>query len=126
MTNLSRLWRACIAPIARDARNGPSHSRVSEGVDARGETRQLARDGISVQHALCRRAVQLGLSDAKGRLRGFLVAAADRGLDPLDKSSHPAHPGAVDRGACLGLAQPFLGRFMMRHDISSARESAAI
>src|SRR5260370_6230544 len=87
----------------------------SEGVDAGGQPRQFARDGVLVQHALGGRPVQLRLGQLQGRLGRRPVAGLYRGLDLLDEGAHPAHAGTIDGGARFGLAKPFFGGFMMRH-----------
>src|SRR5713226_2117038 len=74
----------------------------SEGVDARSEPRQLARDGVLVQHALGGRPVQLRLGKLEGRLGRRPVASLYRGFDLLDEGANPAHAGTVDGGARFG------------------------
>src|SRR4029077_8603827 len=90
-------------------------SAGSEGVDAGGEPRQLARDRVLVHDALGRRAMQFGLGELEGRLGHHLVACLYRGLDLLDEGAPPAQPGTVDHRPLFGLAKPFFGGFMMWH-----------
>src|SRR5215208_6512715 len=101
--------RSCYTRIGTRVIAGSGRRKELESVDAGGEARQLARDGVLVQDALGRGPVHLGLGDLKRGLRRLLVAGLDRRLDLLDKGAHPAQPRAVDRGARFGLAEPFLG-----------------
>src|SRR5712692_8895383 len=115
-TNFLCRWQTGIN-LKQPARGvAPRHrASGSERVDAGGEPRQLARDGVLVQHALGGRPVQLRLSELEGRPGRRLVAGLYRGLDLLDEGAHPAHAGTIDGGARYGLAKPFFGGFMMRH-----------
>src|SRR4051812_8987874 len=101
-------------------------NRASEGVDTGSKPRQLARHRVLVQHALGGRPVHFGLGHLEGGLRRRLVAGLDRGLHLLDESAHPAEPGTVDGRPFLGLSKPFLGRFVMRHLISSYTGGAGL
>src|SRR5438128_1733921 len=98
----------------------------SERVDASRQARQLARHRVLVQYALGGSPMQFGLGKPEGGLRLVPVAGRDRRLDLLDEGAHPAQPRAVDRGAFLSLAKPFLGGSMMRHAASSGSGGAGL
>src|SRR5215831_3830302 len=70
--------------------------------------------------------MQFRLREVEGRLRRRFVAGRDRALDILDVSAHTAQPRAVDHGALLGLPKALLGGFVVRHRLSSARETRLI
>src|ERR1700730_9130020 len=125
--NFLTMFRNPAETLARGYRgSATSRSGRSQRVDAGRQARRLARDGVRVQHALGRGPVQFGLGNAEGGLRLVPVAGGDRRFDLLDEGAHPAQPRTVDRGALLGLPEPFFRGFVMRHAGSSRAGRAGL
>ena len=66
--------------------------------------------------------LQLRLGELEFRLRGFLVAGTDRGLDALQESPNTADTAGVDFSAARVAADTLLCRNMMSH-LSSRLQS---
>src|SRR5437762_9979481 len=92
-------------------------TRLSSGklLDARAETRELARGGIAMEDACPHAAMDHRLCFLQRCCSALLVAGVDRGLDLLDEAAHVRYAGAIDGGAPHGLSNAFLRRCMMGH-----------
>src|SRR5690349_1582844 len=86
--------------------------RESERVDAFCETRQFARDGVPVQHATQRAAMELGLRGGECGARNLSVARRDRRLHLFHEGADAADTHAIDRRAAPRLADALFCRNM--------------
>src|ERR1700732_2085058 len=102
-------------PQLRGMRPDLRATRRLERFDARRQPRQFTCDGVPVQHALERAALQLGLRHGEGGARRLLVACGDGCLDFLDEGPDAAQARAVDRRAPCGLADALFCRNMSGH-----------
>src|SRR5690606_32538282 len=95
-------------------RAGPA-AALAERLDARRQTRELARHRVAVEHALGRGAVQLRLRGAERLLRGRVVSAGNRLLHLAEEGAHARAPRLVAGGALLRLADALARGSRVRH-----------
>src|SRR3712207_515619 len=105
---MARNWPQARKKPRRRRRRSLAKLLVSERLDARRQSRQLARDGVPVENAFGGTAHQLRLGGLE-RLGGDgLVAGLNGEFDLLHEGTDTADAGTIDFSAPHGLAVTFL------------------